>query len=715
MTGIRPEPVSDADLWEELVRSGKSKMQATAEVVARRKAIDARPSAGTTRSWGDSPAQKVGNVARAFGQGVTLGFGDEIQGAANAIDERVQRGLAGEAPRPFRVSAGEHIDAERTALKGFRRSNPKTAIASELAGAFVPGLLPGVREMSIVGGGALLGGTYGAGAAEGGLGERATGAAVGAGVGAGAGAGLQILGAAARPLYDLTRFGVTKAAATPTGQAIQSAGRRVGEYLTDIPVGLSTKNVGPNMTPGSTPPPNASRATAPRATDVIRDVLPRSPEERASSMMLERLRSDKHTPTTLRDVIERSSKPRGIADMAGENTLALQRWTRSVPSSARDEIPGALYDRQAGMQERLVGDLTSLSGAARKNMGEAITARAATREAEAAPMFDALRKAPPVNGAAFSEILNTPAGQQAVAQAQRIAANQRRSFPADLSNLDFDTMQNIKLAFDDLLGAGPASPLDAGGLGRNNARVVRDLKNQFLEIADQAFPGYREARDVFAGHSAVMNAMDEGRRFFQLPADEAASAVNRLSASEKEAFVEGAVNAAADKIERGLRSHNAAQRTILPTDMQKRLRLLFPDEASFEQFVVRAQEEAAMNRSLQQTVGGSQTFEKIQEGATNDDGALEMVTDGVQGRFGSMLDKLKNSAAMARVRGLNTETANNLGPMFTAGMRGDKNEIVNVLTRLAEAEQRELRRSMNRGLASRPITGGLGGAAGRQR
>jgi hypothetical protein len=677
-----------------------------------------RPSSGSSRSWGPETVADVArekmtrpfsggpglnDLARSGLQGLTVGFGDEITAGANALlGHDIQETLAD----------------ERAGLARTRAEHPKTAFAVEAAASLVPAMIPGVREMGLVRGGALFGAAYGAGASDK---DRLAGAAQGGILGAGGAGALKALAPVGRVGYDLARFGAKKAGETKAGQATASTVSKIISQLVENPVGLTTKNVGPNMVPGSTSAPNATRATAPRIPDAVRDVLPRSPKDRAANLVLSRLGQDKQTPQTVLDAIQSSAKPLAAADVAGENTLALQRWTRSVPSSARDDIPGALYDRQAGMQERIVSDITELAGVSRKNIPEAIQSRAAAREAEAGPLFDRLRELPPADPKAMLGYLSRPSFQRALKQAEAAAAETGRPFPpiiddaGNIRPLDFETVQNIKLALDDVLEKAPRDPLESGGMGKNRDRLVRQAKNEFLELADQMFSGYKEARDVFAGHSAIMNAMNDGRKFFAMPTDEAALALRGMSASEKEAFIEGAVNAVADKIERGLKSHNAAQRVVLPTDMQKRLRLLFPDEQSFEAFIDRAQKEATMNRSLQQTVGGSQTFEKMQEGAANDDAAVQMGLDVIQGRVTSLADRVKNSALLARARGLNQETANELGPIFTAGMRGDKDEARKVMRWLIEAEQRELQRQMRRNAASRPITGAIGSYGANQR
>ena len=115
-------------------------------------------------------------LARSAGQGVTLGFGDEIEAAVRAI-----------GPETYE----EEVAKIRADLAKFRETNPVSAFAGELAGA-VPTAVAGgagLASLGIRGAariGAVEGAIYGAGTGESAEG-RALGAALGAPTGAVAG------------------------------------------------------------------------------------------------------------------------------------------------------------------------------------------------------------------------------------------------------------------------------------------------------------------------------------------------------------------------------------------------------------------------------------------------------------------------------------------------------------------------------------------------
>ena len=121
----------------------------------------------------ESKSSFGGGLARSAGQGLTFGFGDEIVAGVKApfTDRTYQEELA----------------LERAKLEDFRRTNPKTALASEIAGSFaIPfaggigrGITKGIQKAGEVVGrktgqlgnlatqGAIGGGAYGVGTSEG--------------------------------------------------------------------------------------------------------------------------------------------------------------------------------------------------------------------------------------------------------------------------------------------------------------------------------------------------------------------------------------------------------------------------------------------------------------------------------------------------------------------------------------------------------------------
>lgn len=128
-------------------------------------------------------------------QGVTFGFGDEINAGVRAAADA----LGG---KPFGEAYDERLAHERGLLEQTREENPVSSAVGTVGGAVLPGLLTGGTTAATAGGAAIKGGAagaasgaaYGLGEAEGGPGDRLEGAAKGAALGGlfGAGAGAAI-------------------------------------------------------------------------------------------------------------------------------------------------------------------------------------------------------------------------------------------------------------------------------------------------------------------------------------------------------------------------------------------------------------------------------------------------------------------------------------------------------------------------------------------
>jgi len=109
----------------------------------------------------------------------------------------------------------------------------------------------------------------------------------------------------------------------------------------------------------------------------------------------------------------------------------------------------------------------------------------------------------------------------------------------------------IKRGLDDVV-----SSLYKQGYG-TRATALAGLRNRLRAEADRLVPEYAEARSVYAGHSAALEAAENGRKFMLTLGDEGKglkgfqrSDIANLGDHEYEAFVSGAASALRDKVER---------------------------------------------------------------------------------------------------------------------------------------------------------------------
>src|SRR5438270_87956 len=102
-----------------------------------------------------------------------------------------------------------------------------------------------------------------------------------------------------------------------------------------------------------------------------------------------------------------------------------------------------------------------------------------------------------------ADALSTPAGQQAVRRAERLALNEGGALQANVRGLDL-----VQRALDDMASA-------AGQAGRaNEARILRELHGRIVNEVETQVPVWRAARQLYRSESATAEALDSGRNLF---------------------------------------------------------------------------------------------------------------------------------------------------------------------------------------------------------
>lgn len=179
-----------------------------------------------------------------------------------------------------------------------------------------------------------------------------------------------------------------------------------------------------------------------------------------------------------------------VGEAAGVPSMAaLQRAAMASTPTATNEI--AL--RQAAQNQARVAALQGVTPdkatatAARESAANALYGASGPKAVQLTPEIESL--------------LATPAGQSAVARAEKLALNAREPF--DLQNMTGKTGHYIKMAMDDLANSG-----QLGGIGGNEQRAIQGVKNAFLGEVEKQVPEYGLARTTYANMSRPVNQAD---------------------------------------------------------------------------------------------------------------------------------------------------------------------------------------------------------------
>lgn len=178
------------------------------------------------------------NLARAAGQGLTFGWGDELLSFGQAGLDQL---LHGDDGKDFWQRYDSNVARERRNLEAFRQENPIAAYGAEILGSLPTALLTGgsssATGLGRIGTNLLANGIqgafYGAGSATGDtLADRGWGALIGAGTSAGTGALLEGVGGVVNAgLKNRAKYlADSEAIATaPTGSAIKASSEAARE------------------------------------------------------------------------------------------------------------------------------------------------------------------------------------------------------------------------------------------------------------------------------------------------------------------------------------------------------------------------------------------------------------------------------------------------------------------------------------------------------
>ena len=566
------------------------------------KALDlVKKSGGRTAEFG---------AGRSLAQGATFGFADEL--------EALTKSLAGQG------TYEQNLAALELAKQKYGQQNPKTALATEIAGGLPYALLPFLgtaryaqmaREASPL---VRAGVTAGSSAVTGAL----TGALGGAGA---AGTGERMAGAQAGG----TLGGIVGGAAPAVTKGIGMAGGKVVDVTSGIPV---VQQVG-----------KAVGLATGQTVDAA---------NRAKAKLLEAMYRDKVSPADLEKMIAAATKPVGIVDIAGENVKSLADVVQKYPSTARQTAKTALEERAAGQGERIQGDISKYLGGFTDPF-EYTTAIAQRQKQLSSPLYQKAYSYGEVTDPAVLKFLDLPQFKTAAKEAQALLAAEGRT--VDMSRPTVETLDNIKRGLDALI----EKETDSFGKVTKLGQIYKTKKNEFLAELDSAVPDFGKARAAFAGEAELLDATKLGKDFYKQTASEANRTFAALSPSEQEAYKVGALDAVKEKIQTAKDTADIRKRIFGSPSERNRVSSLFPDDATFKQFEKDMMTESVMRKTQEKILGNSATAER-QLGIQGLEAEPSFIGQMIeQGPLKGTLGYLK-----AQGQGVAGQTAEELGPML---------------------------------------------------
>lgn len=270
--------------------------------------------------------------------------------------------------------------------------------------------------------------------------------------------------------------------------------------------------------------------------------------------------------------------------------------------AARPILEEFLETRAGGQQARIVGSLSNLAKST-KQYWDNIFELDAKRATEAAPLYKQAFE----EGVVFNDVLKDlvvkikGAFPGAIKSGKRIAKATGTDLP-NKSKLGLEQLDLLKQGLDDEI----SKSFRAGG-GKIAREGIR-LKNELVEELDRQNPIYKEARNAWAGPSAIKDAQEKGRKVLRTDFELSARDVKNMTDGEREGFVMGAVRAVRDKILTKNIDKNSVK-SFTPM-LRERLKPVFKDNDSFEAFIKVLNSEDTFSAVRNQVLAGSATAKR---------------------------------------------------------------------------------------------------------
>jgi hypothetical protein len=437
-------------------------------------------------------------------------------------------------------------------------------------------------------------------------------------------AGVKALAAASSKIPQWMRFaglGTVEGSVAGAGGATED--NRTGGAAMGAAIGAPLGAIAPSVVQGVT-----------AAARGVRNAV--APQSGAVADVGRALVRDEMTPATFADRFMDSAAQRPgvatVADAGGENVRGLVERVAQTPGAGRTKVIPALTERQQQQATRISSDLRDLTGTERsafQTTEEVISERATA----ATPLYQAAYDAGDfaVWSPGLERLSSSPTVQDAMKGAVRIwrdnavadgfgALNPSAIVDRNAGALKFlegkvPVLPNLqfwdytKKIVDDQIGTAIRNGQD------QKARTLTRLAGALRTELDNVVPDYRAARDAWAGPSAYLNAIDDGRKVMSkaMSADEFTATFRALTPSEQEAYRIGAISSIISKMGNDPAKLADMTKYLRAPEVRAKVAAMMPSEQSAQAWAKRLDFEVRSSELTGQALGNSATARRLAE------------------------------------------------------------------------------------------------------
>lgn len=408
------------------------------------------------------------------------------------------------------------------------------------------------------------------------------------------------------------------------------AGAGAANTIEDIPIqsgagaltGLATGGITRGLFGRSSlSPDGATPGLVVRMASGIRSL--RGPEQAAAQVVGRDIRSSGMTPQQAAQQLDELGPEATLSDIS-DNLARTARTVYTQKGPGAEITRESLESRSIGGPQRVVADLKRITGKD-TNFFETVKGVISNRKAESAPLYAEADKVN-VGSNAIKSLHKQLLDKAEEATGTRLSGALKK-FAGMLKSGDgwktsVKQLDIVKRQTRDMVTRAYRS--GDSDTGKELDGMLKILSNSngtgILEKSSQA---YRQANQIFSDESAVLKALESGRKVLSADADEVMENLTTLSLAEKDAFIQGAVKAIRDHILSGKKFSNDLVR--------ERLRNAFPSDDAFKQFMSAVEREKTFAGTKGFVLGGSQTTNKasdIMDAAIQTGGVVQNAASG---------------------------------------------------------------------------------------
>lgn len=332
----------------------------------------------------------------------------------------------------------------------------------------------------------------------------------------------------------------------------------------------------------------------------------------------------------------------------GPNLQALAGGIASVRGSGQKVLRDTVSSRAQAGPTRVAADIARTLGNGRE-IGGLTEQIISAQKAAADPLYQAVRDVPlPMEGN-IKLITSTPLGSRALKQGMEMAANDG----VPMGKITVGVIDYAKQALDDIAN-------EAKRQGRGNAyRQASQMARVLAAEADKVAPAYKQAREAFAGPAAVLEAIEEGKSAFardMSPADMGRLMAN-MTASEKDAFLQGAQTAVADMLGNSANDVAAVRSLLRKPYNEAKLRALIGDEAT-DDLLRAVDRELIFGQTANAVNSNSETARRLAaQGMVNPDGGPNVGPQDWMGLISGAINMARRKLAATMQPKVNRQSA----------------------------------------------------------